>query len=131
MPAGYLFLCPLEDLRTKHGTHFRYPDCVAYWSFDASGEQRLSDDEAECHGFPSFNGFPNLNLSIRVTGKRWNDFVYHGIRQFHRAKGFGPDSQDVAQLLGCPSIQLSCASQAILAHGGCSRRHTIVYERLI
>lgn len=131
MPAGYLFLCPLEDILTKDGKHFRYPECAAYWSFDESGGQRLRDDEAECQGFPSFNGFPNLNLSIRVKGKRWNDFVYYGIRQFHRAKGFDPESQDVAQPLGCPSVQLSSASKAIIAHGGSLRPYTTVYERLI
>jgi hypothetical protein len=45
--------------------------------------------------------------------------VYAGLRQFHRAKGFDPDSQDVACHLGYPIYQLHRAGPVdpLFAHG--------------
>ncbi|KAJ6549629.1 hypothetical protein B0H10DRAFT_2128274 [Mycena sp. CBHHK59/15] len=94
IPWGYLFLCPLEDLQTADGTQFRHPDLPAYWSLDPSGIEELSTEEAENLGFPP------LELTMEVHGNL-------PLRQFHEAKGFDPESQDVARHLGYPLYQIS------------------------
>ncbi|KAJ7455174.1 hypothetical protein FB451DRAFT_984505, partial [Mycena latifolia] len=71
-----------------------------YWSLDPSGVERMSLEEAEQLGFPSFE------LEMKYQGWSWDESVYNGIRQFHQAKGFDPDSQDVALELGHPLFRL-------------------------
>ncbi|KAJ7111773.1 hypothetical protein C8R44DRAFT_882828 [Mycena epipterygia] len=46
----------------------------------------------------------------------WDASVYAGLRQFHRAKGFDPESQDVARLLGHPLFQISSKFEPPFAH---------------
>ncbi|KAJ7721812.1 hypothetical protein B0H16DRAFT_1473704 [Mycena metata] len=84
-PPGYLFLCPTTDFQTG-STSFRWPDCPAYWSLDPSGVDRLSTEEATQLGFPAFK------LTTKFEGSSWDTSVYAGLRQFHQAKGFDPDS---------------------------------------
>ncbi|KAJ7036913.1 hypothetical protein C8F04DRAFT_457210 [Mycena alexandri] len=101
-PAGFLFICPREDFRTGL-TSFRWPNCPVYWSLDPEGVEVLSTEEAARLGFPSFQ------LTTKVHGKFWDASVYAGLRKFHQAKGFDPDSQDVALHLGHPLYRLSRA----------------------
>ncbi|KAF7368452.1 hypothetical protein MVEN_00168300 [Mycena venus] len=89
-PTGYLFVCPAKDLQTG-ASSFTWPDCPAYWSLDPLGVEHLSTDEATRLGFPS------IELKIGACRRSWDASVYAGLRQFHRAKGFDPDSQDVAR----------------------------------
>ncbi|KAJ6462951.1 hypothetical protein C8R45DRAFT_783591, partial [Mycena sanguinolenta] len=100
IPAGFLFLCPWEHFQTDQSS-FKWPNCPAYWSLDPSGAEPLSSEDAVNLGFPSFV------LSIVIHGRSWDASVYAGIRQFHQAKGFNPDSQDVARHLGYPLWQFS------------------------
>jgi hypothetical protein len=88
-PAGFLCLCPKKYFRTGPSS-FRWPDCLAYWSLDPSGIERLSRREAARLGFPS----PQLNTGIWT--KSWDGSLYAGLSQLHRAKGFDPDTQDIA-----------------------------------
>ncbi|KAF8181361.1 hypothetical protein K438DRAFT_1550313, partial [Mycena galopus ATCC 62051] len=99
-PQGFLFLCPPQDFRIGDTLSFKWPDCPAYWSFDPSGAERLSAKDAIGWGFPS------MQLSTDIVGDSGDDKVYAGLRQFHRAKGFDPDSQDVARHLGYPLYHL-------------------------
>ncbi|KAJ6549634.1 hypothetical protein B0H10DRAFT_2128319 [Mycena sp. CBHHK59/15] len=101
IPRGYLFLCPLEDLQTADGTQFRHADLVAYWSLNPLGIEKLSTEEAENLGFPP------LELTMEVPGHCWPEITYSALRQFHQAKGFDPESQDVARHLGYPLYQIS------------------------
>jgi hypothetical protein len=93
--VGFLFLCPVTDFQTGPSS-FRWPECPAYWSLDPSGVERLGMDEATALGFPS------LRLTTEILGRFWDASVYAGLRQFHRAKGFDPESQDLARHLGYP-----------------------------
>ncbi|KAJ7775526.1 hypothetical protein B0H16DRAFT_1713111 [Mycena metata] len=45
-------------------------------------------------------GFPGMKFETEITERSWDASVYAGLRQFHAAKGFDPDSQDVARHLG-------------------------------
>ncbi|KAF8181421.1 hypothetical protein K438DRAFT_1841074 [Mycena galopus ATCC 62051] len=111
-PEGFLFLCPPEDFRIGDTLSFKWPDCPAYWSFDPSGTERLSMDEAVSFGFPT------LGLSRLIRGNWWDANVYASLRRFHQAKGFDPDSQDVARHLGYPLFELSREFYGPFAHIG-------------
>jgi hypothetical protein len=62
-------------------------------------------------------GFPSLSLSTKIWGFSWDESVYAGLRQFHEAKGFDPDSQDVARHLGQPLYCLTTEIDFLFAHG--------------
>ncbi|KAJ7722577.1 hypothetical protein B0H14DRAFT_2642098 [Mycena olivaceomarginata] len=96
LPPGYLFLCPLANLQTEFPTRFRTRTCAACWSLDPWGTEWLSTEEARNLGFP------NIELSVEVWGRRWNSSIYAGIRQFQEAKGFDSYSQDAALEAGYP-----------------------------
>ncbi|KAJ6483303.1 hypothetical protein C8R45DRAFT_300503 [Mycena sanguinolenta] len=99
-PTGYLFVCSAKDLQIG-ASSFRWSACPAYWSLDPSGVDPLSTVEARRLGFPC------IEFEISVCKRSWDANVYAGLRRFYRAKGFDPDSQDVARHLGYPLYQVS------------------------
>ncbi|KAJ7653849.1 hypothetical protein B0H17DRAFT_389605 [Mycena rosella] len=46
-------------------------------------------------------------MEMKATGWSWDESVYTGIRQFHEAKGFHPDGQNVARELGYKLYKIS------------------------
>jgi hypothetical protein len=62
-------------------------------------------------------GFPSIRFTKMVYGYLWDSNVYAALRQFHRAKGFDPDSQDVARHLGEQLHRLAGEVDAPFAHG--------------
>lgn len=57
-------------------------------------------------------------MITQVVGLSWNTSVYAGLRQFHQAKGFDPESQEVARHLGYSYYQLPSQRDALpFAHG--------------
>ncbi|KAJ7870550.1 hypothetical protein B0H13DRAFT_2280594, partial [Mycena leptocephala] len=93
IPEGYLFLCPLANLQSEHGTFVRPTKSHIFWSLDPDGSERLSPEEASAHGFPS------VNLNWVIFYKSLDDFAYTGLDEFHTGKGFNPNSQDIARHL--------------------------------
>ncbi|KAJ7082482.1 hypothetical protein C8R44DRAFT_894778 [Mycena epipterygia] len=125
IPEGYLFLCPLQDLQLD-GTLFVKPQLPAYWSLDPSGVEKLTDEEAERLGFPP------LRLNMFAWVLQWKDFIYTGLRKFHEAKGFDPDSQDVAIHLGYPLYRLEPGSVIPLCtHMSKKRRRTVILTLVV
>ncbi|KAJ6522009.1 hypothetical protein B0H19DRAFT_1386766 [Mycena capillaripes] len=108
-PAAFLFLCPENDLQTGPSS-FCWPACPAYWSLDPSGVDRLSTEDTTELGLPS------LKLHTKVGVISWDASVYAGVRQFHEAKSFDGDSQDVALHLGHPLYQLTNGIDVPFAH---------------
>ncbi|KAF7337138.1 hypothetical protein MVEN_02151800 [Mycena venus] len=108
-PSGFLFLCPENHLRIGPSS-FAWPYSPAYWSLDSLGVNRLSTEEA------TQLGFPTIQRNTEIDGEYWDDSVYAGLRQFHQAKGFDPDSQDVARHLRLPLYQLSNEIEVPFAH---------------
>lgn len=90
---------------------FKWPDCPAYWSLDLSGVERLGTEEATRYGFPS------IQLITQANGHSWDASVYAGLREFHRGKGFDPDSQEVAHHLGYPRYQVMAVVDHLFASG--------------
>lgn len=97
-PEGYLFVCPPENFRTG-ATSVRWPRCPAYWSLDPSGAERLNMEEATLLGFPA------IELTTNIRAYSWDASAYIGLRQFHQAKGFDPESQDIARYCGHQLLQ--------------------------
>ncbi|KAF8137787.1 hypothetical protein K438DRAFT_734353 [Mycena galopus ATCC 62051] len=109
LPNGYLFLCPLEDFQTSESL-FQRAEAYAYWSPDPSGSPRLSPGESvDC-------GFSAPQLRIRLSVRSWGSYPYDALRQFHLAKDFDPDSQDVAIHLGYPLYQIRARPEPLFAH---------------
>ncbi|KAK6984890.1 hypothetical protein R3P38DRAFT_3292252 [Favolaschia claudopus] len=98
---AFLFLPSMRELMSYNGARLRYPDISRCWSFDPAGVKRLTDEEA------SELGFPEVELRMEAHGHYWDPSVYEGIREFHQAKGFDSESQDVAKHLGHPLYRLS------------------------
>ncbi|KAJ7622534.1 hypothetical protein FB45DRAFT_1032196 [Roridomyces roridus] len=71
----------------------------------------LSDEEALRLGFPS------IEMEIDVEGCSWDSSVYEGLRKFHKAKGFDPDSQEVAIHVGDPLYEPCLESRRSFACG--------------
>jgi hypothetical protein len=109
-PSGYLFLCPESEFHAGVSS-FRWPDCPAFWSLDPAGVEHLSPEEATRFRFPT------IEPTIEAWGRSWDPTVYAGLRQFHRGKGFDPDSQDIARHLGGPLFRLSRDMEPLSAHG--------------
>ncbi|KAJ7742636.1 hypothetical protein B0H16DRAFT_1861014 [Mycena metata] len=84
------------QIRSNHNQY----DCAAYWSRDPFGAVRLSPEEAEEAGFPL------ITLELSVWGDSWDSIDYATLWHFHQAKGFAPDSQEIARHLGHPLYQL-------------------------
>ncbi|KAJ7431351.1 hypothetical protein B0H11DRAFT_2298404 [Mycena galericulata] len=102
LPAGYLFLCPLEDLELHGSGRFKLSQHQAFWSLHSSGTPELSAAEATELGFP-----PPL-LEMHVDVRLWEEGrVYTALRQFHKAKGFDPEGQGIARHLGYPMYRLA------------------------
>ncbi|KAJ7131027.1 hypothetical protein C8R44DRAFT_613248, partial [Mycena epipterygia] len=100
-PKGYLFVCPLNNIRMGSSKLFRLPDCPAYWSLDPLGNERLSPEDAE------HLGFPVISFQMYAIGVSWDTSVYMGCYQMALAKGFDPNSQDVARHFNYPLYELS------------------------
>ncbi|KAJ7104832.1 hypothetical protein C8R44DRAFT_681630, partial [Mycena epipterygia] len=100
LPEGYLFLCPLADLRSNDGTWLTTTECPVYWSLDPAGGSRLCPEDASRLGFPSFE------FKMDVYGSSWPENVYAALSRFHMAKEFDPNSQDIARHLGHPLYEL-------------------------
>ncbi|KAJ7300384.1 hypothetical protein DFH08DRAFT_1000784 [Mycena albidolilacea] len=108
-PESFLFLCPPTDFQIGPSS-CKWPECPAYWSFDPTGADPLSLEDAANLGFPS------LKLFIGIEACSWDANVYAGIRDFHQAKGFDTDSQDVTQHLGHPLDEFSSKIDTPFAH---------------
>ncbi|KAJ7245085.1 hypothetical protein C8J57DRAFT_1363010 [Mycena rebaudengoi] len=108
-PTGFLFLCPGEDFRIDPSS-FCWPDCPVYWALDPLGVKRLSKEESARLGFPS------IQLKTTIPGWYWDSGVYSGLRQFHKAKGFDPDSQYVARYLLYPLHKFYNEADPLFAH---------------
>jgi hypothetical protein len=61
-------------------------------------------------------GFPSISLSTEIEGRSWDASVYAGLHQFQRAKGFDPDSLDVARYFDHEIYQLSSEIDPLFAH---------------
>ncbi|KAK7063346.1 hypothetical protein R3P38DRAFT_3415111 [Favolaschia claudopus] len=70
----------------------------AYWSFDPSGDDCLSPNEA-------LNlALPQASLEIFVSHAFVDEALFKDLHTFHTMKGFNADSQEIAKHLGLPLL---------------------------
>ncbi|KAK6984787.1 hypothetical protein R3P38DRAFT_3102895 [Favolaschia claudopus] len=98
-PQGYLFMCPPRDFVTRPAS-IKLPEHPWYWSLDPSGAEKLIEEQATELGFPA------LRPRVEIGTYSWDEFAYSGLREFHKGKGFDPESQDVAVELKEPLFGL-------------------------
>ncbi|KAJ7064452.1 hypothetical protein C8F01DRAFT_1229068, partial [Mycena amicta] len=91
VPHGYLFCRPTGPRRWLPKKPFQ-----VFWSLDPQGREQLSWKEARKQGFPRLI----ISNDFSTYQRQWDASVYEEIRAMHIAKGFNPDSQDLARHLG-------------------------------
>ncbi|KAJ6592394.1 hypothetical protein B0H19DRAFT_1055122 [Mycena capillaripes] len=79
-------------------------------NFEDYGVERLSFEDAARLGFPS------IQLNTELYGHYWDANIYAGLRKFHRAKGFDPESQELALYLRHPLLHISRDFNPLFAH---------------
>jgi hypothetical protein len=121
-PDGFLFLSPPKHFQSGQSS-LKWPECPAYWSLDPFGADRLGWEAAANLGFPS------LKLSASIWGRSWDASVYTGLRQFHQAKGFDSESQDVARYLGHPLYAFSADTSIPFAHGESTVLNSLIFAK--
>ncbi|KAJ7651330.1 hypothetical protein FB45DRAFT_717020, partial [Roridomyces roridus] len=81
LPPGYFFLCPVDQF-VRAPNAFGWPQDPWFWSFDPTGKDRLTAEEAASHGFPA------VRMETRIRVISWDASIYDALRKFHTAKGF-------------------------------------------
>ncbi|EEB89796.1 hypothetical protein MPER_12073 [Moniliophthora perniciosa FA553] len=75
-----------------------------FWSFDKTGQSRMSEEECERRGLPV------LTLVIRYPGyvwpRLWPIYVYNTLRDWQKARGFNPATSDWARHMGYPEWEI-------------------------
>jgi hypothetical protein len=101
-PQAYLLLFPpqVECVDGQFTIMNPHDNEKYYWSFDPTGLDRLTHEMAEDIGLPT------PQFSVEATGWRLGKSTLDMVRKFHAAKGFDPDSQDVAIAMGYPLVDI-------------------------
>uniref|UniRef100_A0A0W0FRB1 Uncharacterized protein n=1 Tax=Moniliophthora roreri TaxID=221103 RepID=A0A0W0FRB1_MONRR len=98
-PAIYLFVYPfpmsLSELVTwvNGRSHF--------WSVDQSGQSKMSKDECEQWGLPTFTPFIHETYLLS-----WPSQVYAALRDWQTARSFDPKTSDWARHMGYPELEI-------------------------
>ncbi|KAK6984914.1 hypothetical protein R3P38DRAFT_3230938 [Favolaschia claudopus] len=90
-----LFLPPISMFFTPDRSSIRYPTEQPFW-FDPLGMEPLSAAQAKVLGLPE------VEITIIVESQYLDQSGLEAVREFYRAKGFDPDSQDLAKHLENP-----------------------------
>ncbi|KAJ7669903.1 hypothetical protein DFH06DRAFT_158134 [Mycena polygramma] len=69
-----------------------------YWSVDPDGVRKLDASSVEQLRLP------RLTCRTMTFGDSWTTAHYQALREVHKAKGFDPDTPDVATFLGYPLL---------------------------
>jgi hypothetical protein len=99
----YLFLLPTTIYDSECGdlgVPLPPESKTCYWSSDPAGDERLPQ-----HALEKFS-LPQVKFRVLVYGAQWSQELYDSIAEFHRAKEFEPNSQDVANELGYPLVDV-------------------------
>ncbi|KAJ6579125.1 hypothetical protein DFH09DRAFT_1310485 [Mycena vulgaris] len=105
---SFLFVCPFAYLRVDSDGRFVLPECAAKWSLHPAGASSLTPEEAMTRGLPPLM----FNVGIKTISMTRRG--YEEVRLFHQAKGFDPDSQDIARTFGHPLLKLFDDSTAVI-----------------
>jgi hypothetical protein len=105
---AYLFLfSPQVEILDGKLTVINPPDAEKYyWAFDPAGLHQLTHEIAEDIGLPT------PEFTIAPYGFFWEEEETNLIHEFHAAKGFDPESQDVAIAMGYPLVDIEAIKRS-------------------
>ncbi|ESK86046.1 hypothetical protein Moror_9382 [Moniliophthora roreri MCA 2997] len=78
-----------------------------FWSLDKTGQSWMSEEECDRWGLPVLT--PQVNYFSSDTSVRlrsWPTYVYAGLRDWQKARGFDPTTSDWARELGYPELEV-------------------------
>jgi hypothetical protein len=104
----YLFLFPPQvEILDSQLTVINPPDAEKYyWAFDPAGLDQLTREIAEDIGLPTPE-FTIVPLGLMLEEEETNL-----IREFHAAKGFDPESQDIAIAMAYPLVDIEAIKRS-------------------
>ncbi|KAK6977391.1 hypothetical protein R3P38DRAFT_3377583 [Favolaschia claudopus] len=115
----------LKDFLEKGAASVKLPKRPWYWSLNPDGGEELNEEKA------TELGFPKIESDTEIWLESYNEFAYAGVREFHRGKGFDPESQDVAVELKEPLFELFSGESLNAGHShvwhGIDRPHVVRY----
>jgi hypothetical protein len=94
----YLFLfCPQVQLQDGHlSIEVPRQSEAHFWSFSPDRKERLTESKAE------ELGVPKVLLQTLVYGQSWSKQQYNLIHEVQLAKGFNPETSELAKYLDYP-----------------------------
>ncbi|KAI3604765.1 hypothetical protein WG66_008136 [Moniliophthora roreri] len=98
----YLFVHPLPTTLSELVSWMERPRY--FWSFDETGQSRLSEEECEWWGLPVL--VPDTGVLDQVELYSWPTNVYTALRDWQKARGFDPTTSDWAQSRGYPELEI-------------------------
>ncbi|ESK87082.1 hypothetical protein Moror_11923 [Moniliophthora roreri MCA 2997] len=99
----YLFLCPLPI--SVLGLASWIEGQLYFWSFDETGQSRMSEEECERWRLPVLTASTHQVESF-VQLLSWSTHVYTTLRDWQKARGFDPATSDWARELGYPEWEI-------------------------
>ncbi|ESK88574.1 hypothetical protein Moror_3134 [Moniliophthora roreri MCA 2997] len=78
------------------------PDIDLFWSFDATGQTKISEDERKRMGLPSIILCGPLSFKLWV----WPSYAYDAIRKWQISRGFDPNTTKFSQSMGYQDLQI-------------------------
>ncbi|KAI3613050.1 hypothetical protein WG66_001563 [Moniliophthora roreri] len=102
-PAIYLFIRPIPRFRPSHDeTIWRAwaKNTKSFWSFDASGQEKMSKSTRISLGLPSYR------TKIELYRHSWDVDHYKLVERLHLSKGFDLKTTDLARSFGYPLMQV-------------------------
>ncbi|KAJ7818705.1 hypothetical protein B0H14DRAFT_2456117 [Mycena olivaceomarginata] len=105
----YLFLFPPQvEILDGQLTIINPPDAEKYyWSFDPVGLDQLTHEIAEDIGLPT------PKFMIVADGLFLEEEDTNLLREFHAAKGFDPESQDIAIAMRYPLVDIEAMKRSV------------------
>ncbi|ESK82891.1 hypothetical protein Moror_1375 [Moniliophthora roreri MCA 2997] len=98
----YLFVHSLPTTLSEIVSWLERP-CY-FWSFDKTGQSRLSEEECERWGLPVL--VPDTGFLDRVVLCSWPTHIYTTLQDWQKATGFDPTTSDWARSRGYPEWEI-------------------------
>ncbi|KAK7047419.1 hypothetical protein VNI00_006650 [Paramarasmius palmivorus] len=69
-----------------------------FWSYDASGQEKMSEERHLALGLPSFN------IRMRLSHTWWSNVDYNDVKRIHAQRRFDPTTTDLCRSLNFPVL---------------------------
>jgi hypothetical protein len=96
----FLFSTEVDNSNGRLAIHLPTESAWYYWSLDPNGLDPIPEDVLDDLSLPE------VHFLAMVFCRQWSREKYDAISDFHSAKGFDPDTQDIALKLGYPLVDI-------------------------